>query len=70
MEKISSKDLLHHRLQAWLGEHTCEDISYIGEKKSFKSGEMEHFYRIGEHEVPVDAIESFEMEEVEGDEIT
>ena len=31
---------------------------------------MEHFYRIGEHEVPVDAIESFEMEEVEGDEIT
>ena len=55
---------MHLRLQAWLREHTCEDIAYLGESKD-KDGEMKHLYRIGEHEVPVDAIESLEMEEVE-----
>ena len=38
------------RLQAWLREHTCEDIAYLGEKEDNK-GEMKHLYRIGEHEV-------------------
>ena len=55
MEKISTKDLMHHRLQAWLREHTCEDIAYIGIKKDH-TGEEKHFYKIGEHEVPHDAI--------------
>ena len=64
MEKISTKDLMHHRLQAWLREHTCEDIAYIGIKKDH-TGEEKHFYKIGQHEVPHDAIESLEMEEVE-----
>tara|TARA_B100001778_G_scaffold283399_1_gene249332 strand:+ start:79 stop:276 length:198 start_codon:yes stop_codon:yes gene_type:complete len=62
--EISSKELMHHRLQAWLREHTCEDIAYIGIKKDH-TGEEKHFYKIGEHEVPHDAIESLEMEEVE-----
>ena len=65
MEKISTKDLMHHRLQAWLRENKCKDIEYLGFLESYKSGKKEHMYRIGEHEVPVDAIESLEMEEVD-----
>ncbi len=55
---------MHHRLQAWLRENTCEDIAYLGIKKDH-TGEEKHFYRIGQHEVPHDAIESLELEEVE-----
>ena len=65
MEKISTKDLMHHRLQAWLRENKCKDIEYLGERESYKSGKKQHFYRIGEHEVPVDAIEELEMVETE-----
>ena len=56
---------MHHRLQAWLRENSCKDIEYLGERESYKSGEKQHFYRIGEHEVPVDAIEELEMVEEE-----
>ena len=56
---------MHHRLQAWLRENKCKDIEYLGERESYKSGKKQHFYRIGEHEVPVDAIEELEMVEVE-----
>ena len=52
MKGISSAELMHHRLQAWLRENKCKDIEYLGERKSYKSGESQHFYRIGEHEVP------------------
>ena len=65
MKGISSSDLMHHRLQAWLRENKCKDIEYLGERESYKSGEKQHFYRIGEHEVPVDAIEELEMVEVD-----
>ena len=65
MKGISSADLMHHRLQAWLRENKCKDIEYLGERESYKSGKKQHFYRIGEHEVPVDAIEEPEMVEVE-----
>tara|TARA_B100000530_G_C15872093_1_gene453842 strand:+ start:864 stop:1067 length:204 start_codon:yes stop_codon:yes gene_type:complete len=65
MKGISSADLMHHRLQAWLRENKCKDIEYLGERESYKSGKKQHFYRIGEHEVPVDAIEELEMVEVE-----
>ena len=68
MKGISSADLMHHRLQAWLRENKCKDIEYLGFLESYKSGQKEHMYRIGEHEVPVDAIESLEMEEVEEEE--
>ena len=61
---MKKSDLMHYRLQAWLRENKCADISYIG-KKTDHAGEEKHMYRIGEHEVPVDAIESLEMEEVE-----
>ena len=46
---------MHMRLQAWLREHTCEDIAYLGETED-KDGEMKHLYRIGEHEVCHDMI--------------
>ena len=65
MKGISSADLMHHILQAWLRENKCKDIEYLGERESYKSGKKQHFYRIGEHEVPVDAIEELEMVEVE-----
>ena len=65
MKGISSADLMHHRLHAWLRENKCKDIEYLGERESYKSGKKQHFYRIGEHEVPVDAIEELEMVEVE-----
>ena len=65
MKGISSADLMHHRLQAWLRENKCKDIEYLGERESYKSGKKQHFYRIGEHEVPVDAIEELEMVETE-----
>ena len=65
MKGISSADLMHHRLQAWLRENKCKDIEYLGERESYKSGKKQHFYRIGEQEVPVDAIEELEMVEEE-----
>ena len=55
---------MHYRLQAWLRENKCADISYIGIKTDH-AGEEKHFYKIGQHEGPHDAIESLEMEEVE-----
>jgi len=66
--KIPNKtELTHYRLQAMLREHSFPDLKYIGEKKSWKSGEIEHWYKIGNHEVPVDAIDSLEAEEDEAD---
>lgn len=59
---VSKSDLMHHRLQAWLREHTCEDISYLGEEDGT------HWYQIGEHKVAHDMIEDLSMEEVEEDE--
>ena len=58
-------ELIHHRLQAMLREHSFSDLEYLGERKSYKSGELQHFYRIGEHEVPVDAIEDLESEDTD-----
>ena len=61
--KISEIDLLHHRLQAILREYNMPDLEYIGERKSYKTGDMVHWYRIGEDEVPIDAITDFEAQE-------
>ena len=58
-------ELIHHRLQAMLREHSFSDLEYLGERKSYKSGELQHFYRIGDHEVPVDAITELESEETD-----
>ena len=50
-------ELTHYRLQAMIREHSFPDLEYIGERKSWKSVELEHWYRIGENEVPGEAIE-------------
>ena len=59
----SEIDLLHYRLQAILRDYNMPDLEYIGERKSWKSGEMVHWYRVGNAEVPIDAITEFDTEE-------
>ena len=55
-------ELLHYRLQAILRDYNMPDLEYIGERPSYKTGENVHWYRIGEAEVPIDAITEFESE--------
>jgi len=62
---VTKTELLHWRLQAVLREHSFPDLEYIGKKKSYKTGKLVHWYRVGEQEVPVDAITEFECEEDE-----
>ena len=61
------EELLRYRLQAVLREHSFPDLEYIGERPSYKTGNMVHWYRIGKAEVPVDAITEFDTEEEEED---
>ena len=61
--KTSELDLLHYRLQAIIRDYDMPDLEYIGERKSWKSGKIVHWYKIGEAEVPIDAITEFETEE-------
>ena len=62
-------ELIHHRLQAMLREHSFSDLEYLGERESYKSGELQHWYRIGDNEVPVDAIEQLDSVDDESDTI-
>jgi hypothetical protein len=55
MKVPNASELMHLRLQAWLREHSCDDIEYLGVR------EGEHYYRIAEHEVPVSSIEDLEQ---------
>ncbi len=61
-------DLLHYRLQAILRDYNFSDLEYLGERPSYKTGNNVHWYRIGEEEVPIDAITEFEAEEDNEDE--
>ena len=65
--EISELDLLHHRLQAILRDYNMPDLEYLGERPSYKTGEDVHWYRIGNAEVPIDAITEFEAEETNED---
>ena len=58
-------ELLHYRLQAILRDYNMPDLAYIGERPSYKTGDMVHWYRIGKEEVPIDAITEFEAEDDE-----
>ena len=60
-------ELLHYRLQAILRDYNMPDLEYLGERPSYKTGEDVHWYRIGNAEVPIDAITEFEAEEDEGE---
>ena len=61
----TQNELMHYRLQAMLREHTFRDLEYLGVRPDSIAVEQ-HWYRIGEVEVPVDAIEELgSMEEVD-----
>ena len=62
--QVSKSELIHHRLQAMLREHSFSDLKYLGVRPD-SSGIDQHWYMIGENEVPVDAIT--ELESVETD---
>jgi len=63
---ISRDDLMHHRLQAWLREHNCSDLEYLGFYPD-TLGVDKHWYRIAEHKVTVDCIEDLELVDAESD---
>ena len=62
--KVSQTELTHHRLQAMLREHSFSDLEYLGVKPD-SIGVQQHWYRIGEAEVPVDSITELESEDVD-----
>ena len=64
MMQVSKSELIHHRLQAMLREHSFSDLKYLGVRPD-SIGIDQHWYRIGEAEVPVDAITELESEETD-----
>ena len=61
----TQSELMHYRLQAMLREHKFQNLKYLGVRPD-SIGVNQHWYRIGEAEVPVDAIEELgNLEEVD-----
>ena len=60
---MKKSELIHWRLQAMLREHSFPDLQYLGVRPD-SIGVNQHWYSIGGNEVPVDAIEELESEEV------
>ena len=58
----SKSELIHYRLQAMLREHNWSDLEYLGVRPD-NIGIDQHWYRIGEAEVPVDSITELDSEE-------
>jgi len=63
---MKKSELIHWRLQAMLREHSFPDLQYLGVKPD-SIGMNQHWYMIGDNEVPVDAIEELESVEDESD---
>ena len=61
----TKSELMHYRLQAIIREDEGLDIEYLGERPSYQSGNMVPWYRLGNAEVPVDAIGQLECVEEE-----
>ena len=61
---MKKSELIHWRLQAMLREHSFSDLKYVGVKPD-SIGMPQHWYMIGDHEVPVDAIQELESEETD-----
>ena len=59
---MKKSELIHWRLQAMLREHSFPDLQYLGVRPD-SIGIDQHWYRIGEAEVPVDAITELDSEE-------
>ena len=62
MMQVSKSELIHHRLQAMLREHSFSDLKYLGVRPD-SVGIDQHWYKIGEAEVPVDSITELDSEE-------
>ena len=62
MMQVSKSELIHHRLQAMLREHSFSDLKYLGIRPD-SVGIDQHWYKIGEAEVPVDSITELDSEE-------
>ena len=60
---MKKSELIHWRLQAMLREHSFPDLQYLGVRPD-SIGVNQHRYSIDGNEVPVDAIEELESEEV------
>ena len=60
---MKKSELIHWRLQARLREHSFSDLQYLGVRPD-SIGMNQHWYSIDGNEVPVDAIEELESEEV------
>ena len=60
--QVSKSELIHHRLQAMLREHSFSDLKYLGVRPDSIGGDQ-HWYMIGDNEVPVDAIQELESED-------
>ena len=61
---MKKSELIHWRLQAMLREHRFSDLEYLGSKPD-SIGVQQHWYLIGGHEVPVDAIIELDSQEVD-----
>ncbi len=61
---MKKSELIHWRLQAMLREHSFRDLAYLGVRPD-SIGMNQHWYMIGDNEVPVDAITELESEEVD-----
>ena len=61
---MKKSELIHWRLQAMLREHSFSDLAYLGVRPD-SIGMNQHWYMIGDNEVPVDAITELESEEVD-----
>ena len=62
--QVSKSDLIHHRLQAMLREHSFSDLKYLGIKPD-SVGIDQHWYMIGDNEVSCDSITELDSEDVE-----
>ncbi len=61
----TKSELMHYRLQAIIREDDSLGIEYLGDRVSYKTGDMVPWYRLGNAEVPVDAIGELECVEEE-----
>ena len=61
---MKKSELIHWRLQAMLREHSFPDLQYLGVRPD-SIGVDQHWYRIGEAEVPDDSITELDSEEEE-----
>ena len=61
---MKKSELIHWRLQAIIREQNIPDLEYLGVKPD-SIGIPQHWYRIGEAEVPADSITELDSEEVD-----